>query len=684
MKSGSKLQVGQIVWIGEDRSLARVVQFKNSHQVVVEFLPLRERRVYSLKSSVVFPVEFFEGQEILFQGQKDYLVLDKVTSQNSGVIFETRVGTFTEFDVANIRKTLSLGELVQQKLWSPAKFFFMRYRILGYMNLRQTHPMRGLVGHSIEMLAHQLFVARDFLDNKRTHALLCDEVGLGKTVEACMILSALWERKMISTAMIVVPEALKVQWLTELLKKFNIKARLDHEEILDPEDHRDIVITTVDKIADLAEPLDLLIVDEAHRWLQFPKNVLDKASQVLLMTATPHAHGESSIDKLCQMLPQNSLVAVYQTTRKSLGMPNQRDLEGFYVESKEKETLEFVKKWIADPLRKKLFLICSSEADAKNWHRTFTEKLGTRFALFHESMDLVERDRQAAYFANPKGAQFLVTSEIGGEGRNFQFCSDACFLDLPSDAQIVEQRIGRLDRIGQKNRVRVWVPISKEDESTFEKLRDEDRVFFEPFSGAKVIAKNESLKKSQKKNWKKINMDSEKAENLLKEALEYSKVGVSEDLQSVCEAFGIDVEDYDSQGSIKLSAGSLMYVDSFPGFEHQDQHCVTFDRSWGLSRWDLQYWNIDHSIVAEIFEKFLRSVHGRIVLGGAPLHVIRSDQGQYQVVNYETRRELSSTQLIDLEIHSTTTPFTRAQVTDLNLEWKDFKDSLALMVSAKA
>ena len=70
-------------------------------------------------------------------------------------------------------------------------------------------------------------------------------------------------------------------------------------------------------------------------------------------------------------------------------------------------------------------------------------------ALFHEDLSLIQRDRNAAYFADQEGAQILLCSEIGSEGRNFQFAHHLVLFDLPLNPELLEQRIGRLDRIGQ-------------------------------------------------------------------------------------------------------------------------------------------------------------------------------------------------------------------------------------------
>ena len=86
-------------------------------------------------------------------------------------------------------------------------------------------------------------------------------------------------------------------------------------------------------------------------------------------------------------------------------------------------------------------------------------EFGIRAALFHEGMTLLERDRAAAWFADPEdGAQVLICSEIGSEGRNFQFAHHLVLYDLPHNPDLLEQRIGRLDRIGQNAVIKIHVP----------------------------------------------------------------------------------------------------------------------------------------------------------------------------------------------------------------------------------
>jgi ATP-dependent helicase HepA len=106
----------------------------------------------------------------------------------------------------------------------------------------------------------------------------------------------------------------------------------------------------------------------------------------------------------------------------------------------------------------KLLLICAHAETAIELQEALRVRSGTSAGLFHEGMSILERDRAAAWFADPEGARLLVCSEIGSEGRNFQFAHRLVMFDLPPDPDLLEQRIGRLDRIGQQHEVEIHVP----------------------------------------------------------------------------------------------------------------------------------------------------------------------------------------------------------------------------------
>src|SRR4029077_10615814 len=119
--------------------------------------------------------------------------------------------------------------------------------------------------------------------------------------------------------------------------------------------------------------------------------------------------------------------------------------------------------WLIDLLRSldpaKVLLICRTQAKVTAIDAALRQRVqNVKIALFHEGLSLIQRDRNAAWFAERDGARILICSEIGSEGRNFQFSHHLVLFDLPLDPELLEQRIGRLDRIGQKSEIQVHVP----------------------------------------------------------------------------------------------------------------------------------------------------------------------------------------------------------------------------------
>ncbi|MBZ9612261.1 RNA polymerase-associated protein RapA [Rheinheimera maricola] len=107
----------------------------------------------------------------------------------------------------------------------------------------------------------------------------------------------------------------------------------------------------------------------------------------------------------------------------------------------------------------KFLLICASAQTAIALEEAVRLREGIRAAVFHEGMSILERDKAAAYFAQEEySAQLLLCSEIGSEGRNFQFAHHLVLFDLPLNPDLLEQRIGRLDRIGQRTDIQLHLP----------------------------------------------------------------------------------------------------------------------------------------------------------------------------------------------------------------------------------
>ena len=114
--------------------------------------------------------------------------------------------------------------------------------------------------------------------------------------------------------------------------------------------------------------------------------------------------------------------------------------------------------WLKSNAGEKALVICQTQALAIGLEAALRTHTSVRCGVFHEELSLIQRDRNAAWFAEPDGARLLICSEIGSEGRNFQFVQHLVLFDLPENPELLEQRIGRLDRIGQKGAVQVHVP----------------------------------------------------------------------------------------------------------------------------------------------------------------------------------------------------------------------------------
>ena len=117
--------------------------------------------------------------------------------------------------------------------------------------------------------------------------------------------------------------------------------------------------------------------------------------------------------------------------------------------------------WLSDMLsfiKDKVLVICAHASTATELENSL-RLTGQYAAVFHEQMSIIERDRAAAWFSDEEGVRVMICSEIGSEGRNFQFAHHLILFDLPYNPDLLEQRIGRLDRIGQKEIIKIHIPF---------------------------------------------------------------------------------------------------------------------------------------------------------------------------------------------------------------------------------
>lgn len=319
--------------------------------------------------------------------------------------------------------------------------------------------------------------------------------------------------------------------------------------------------------------------------------------------------------------------------------------------------------WLVDRVRafdgEKVVLICSTERIVHMLARVFREQTALKAAVFHEGLSIVERDRQAAWFAEPDGAVVLLCSEIGGEGRNFQFSHHLVLFDLPLHPDLVEQRIGRLDRIGQDHAIHIHVPYLKDtpSEALFRWHRDALGSFQLPVTGAEDVVnamqwqlgevlsawvptspqygrRNELLEALNQQTARTLahvrktieesvdylvdlnSYDEEEGERLSEEIRAVDDDPALRDWTSrVFDRFGVLDEQVDALGRLRVRASDMMFVEVFPGLRDGDMG-ATWRRSLALAREDLDFLTRDHPLIEGALGLMLDGDEGRAAVCG--------------------------------------------------------------------
>ncbi|TLU67326.1 RNA polymerase-associated protein RapA [Thalassotalea litorea] len=281
----------------------------------------------------------------------------------------------------------------------------------------------------------------------------------------------------------------------------------------------------------------------------------------------------------------------------------------------------------------KVLVICAQAQTAKDIEEALRVKEGIRAAVFHEGMSIFERDKAAAYFAQEEdSAQVLLCSEIGSEGRNFQFAHQLVLFDLPQNPDLLEQRIGRLDRIGQTQTIKIHVPYFEQSPQSmlmnwyhnamnaFEQTCVTARAIYEEFSRPLVQTALqgiwhdqgiENLVSASRDMHIKLKAEMEsgrdklleihssghgKAAQLVKDIeAQDDETKLPQYMFSVFDVFGINQDDK-ADNAIALTPSEHMLSPNFPGLG-EDGTTVTFERQTALSCEDYQLLTWDHPMV---------------------------------------------------------------------------------------
>lgn len=561
----------------------------DERSVSILFPKSDETRVYARSNAPLSRIVFNANDEL--QDQEGTIWTVESVEDRNGVVRYHVVRTLEDgteerkaLNETRVGATIQLSKPLDRLLASQIDYkewYDLRIEALLMQANMQTSPLRGLVGSRVGLIPHQLYIAHEVGQRFAPRVLLADEVGLGKTIEAGLIIHQQLKTGRSERILILVPDSLQYQWMIEMRRRFNLEFSLfdlartasikEHDPELNPFLTEQRIIASVDLMVDhedlreqaIEAGFDLLVVDEAHHlmWSEeeggndrydLVEELAEKTPGVLLLTATPEQLGVeshfarlrlldpqrfSSLDrfldeeeqyqhtaKIAEVLmsdlpleaehftaiegllghaiedtPEQRFRAIHElldrhgtgrilfrNTREAIQgfpgrdcqpaplpapenwskdgklreqmWPEESQLDGSWMET-DPRVMWLMEKLRTDLKHKKVLLIARSGPVVEALENVLRLHAGIRTAMFHEGMSLLERDQAAAYFAEESyGAQILLCSEIGSEGRNFQFASDLILFDLPANPDVLEQRIGRLDRIGQENRIQIHVP----------------------------------------------------------------------------------------------------------------------------------------------------------------------------------------------------------------------------------
>ncbi|OEE77920.1 RNA polymerase-associated protein RapA [Vibrio ordalii] len=291
--------------------------------------------------------------------------------------------------------------------------------------------------------------------------------------------------------------------------------------------------------------------------------------------------------------------------------------------------------WLLEKVKEKrsekILVIASRASTALQLEQALREREGIRATVFHEGMSILERDKAAAYFAQEEGgAQVLICSEIGSEGRNFQFANQLVMFDLPFNPDLLEQRIGRLDRIGQHRDIDIHVPYLKgtsqailarwfdEGLNAFAETCPTGRAVYDKYADDlidmlasgnidtldEIIEQSATLNKTLKAQLEQgrdrlLEMHSNGGEKALKIVESIASTDGDTNLVtfalSLFDAIGLNQDDR-GENALVVTPSEHMMVPSYPGLPYEGA-IITFDRDTALSREDMNFISWEHPMI---------------------------------------------------------------------------------------
>lgn len=729
-------------WISESEpelGLGVIVEVEG--KTVTCFFPAAKvDRRYGAQTAPLRRIKFSQGDEVKGQNGEAFVVEE--VSEDDGLV--TYSGSGTTLMETHLADTLSFSK-PEERLFAgnidSNELFRLRYDVLLNQRKLFISPIRGFSGPRVSLIPHQMYVASEVAKRARPRVLLADEVGLGKTIEAGLILHHLILTGRVERAIIIVPDSLVYQWFVEMLRKFQMTfTTINHDAQLErgdrPFEDGQLFVASLKYLMKedwlmeqvLESDWDLLVVDEAHQLRWSPNNssmeydfvaaLAKDTPGVLLLSGTPEilglaghyarlhlldsnrfhdfnqfieeTTGYKPISDLANKLISNKALnaeekktlktklgldiegldkekalqmlvdrhgtgrVYFRNTRKTMATYQEffpkRIYQGYpltLVKSKnpEKKIFELKSSWLAQFVEKnkdaKILLICHDKELVIELEKVLKEQSTAKVAFFHSGMNLMNRDRQAAYFADPAGADILLSTEIGSEGRNFEFAKHLILFDLPKLPDLLEQRIGRLDRIGQKNDIHIHVPyIEKSSDEILVRWYNEGFNAFEssPRGATELYAtiRSELLellqaadegeypdnrlrdfliktqevhqgieKKLEEGQDQLVEINSFHHDKAMQFVKELKAADESTDLKNfmltLFNQLGVEAEDMDDPDTFLVRPGDNMYLPHFPGLDNEGM-TITFKRENALKREDVTFLSWDHPMVVGIMD----------------------------------------------------------------------------------
>src|SRR5687768_1882043 len=217
-------------WISNaepELGLGTVVRL-DGRTVQVLFATAGVLRQYAMQAAPLTRAEFRVGQKVA--GQKRSFVIERISALDGMLTYHGGDVALPEAELDDTQPISRADErLLSARVDAPDRFDF-RLQALARRAAAMRSPAWGLAAARIDLIPHQLRVAAIVAQRRPPRALLADEVGLGKTIEAGMVLARLLASGRVARVLVVAPASLTAQWFVELLRRFNLPFALFDEE----------------------------------------------------------------------------------------------------------------------------------------------------------------------------------------------------------------------------------------------------------------------------------------------------------------------------------------------------------------------------------------------------------------------------------------------------------------------